>query len=965
MSSKLQPEVAHREPGATVEKQRAHWLCWVAGLYALIGGAISLAGWALDINVLTDWIHSGISIQPNASLCVLISGIALILIALGRPAAGAIVGAVVGLIALLTAFEWIAGTSLGIDSVLMFGRTWGRIGVLVPGRMGPPGALCWSLIGISFALNCSRFRRLVPVLALCTLAVSLLSITSYVYGASLLYTLPRSTIIALQTATFIAATCVGLCAGMSDLNPALLMTERSGAGMMARRAVPVILLLPLSIGALRLLGERAGLFDLAFGSTIRTEIETVVLAIAFWWSLRSVRAYEVALRGSQTQARIVLESITDAVVTVDAQWRYLYVNATAEKLLGKDSDSMLGRTILEVFPELGAGETLAYLQQVVDSGRSMEFESFSPVVRRWHAHKAYPVPGGGVAIYFHDVTDRIEAEELAHVAQSQLENELANAHLLAKSSTEMISEGDDQALFEMMLQTAVQLLDSDCGTVQGYDPESNSLKLIASVGFDVESARSWDNVREGSPGTSGMAWRKRERVIIQDVDATPEFEGTAKLATYHATGIKSVQSTPLFTRSGVIVGVISTHWKFPHVPSDHALSSMDVLARQAADLAEIRQSEQAKVTAAKNKDEFLATLAHELRNPLAPIRHSLAILEARRDDAEASGLARETIDRQVTHMVRLVDDLLDVSRISSNRLELKCELLDLKELVSQVVSAGRPELVSHELSLQVSLPEEEIKLYADPVRLAQILGNLLSNSCKYTPAGGRIEVTVIRDGGSVEIAVRDTGLGIARNMLESVFELFTQEKESIEHSGSGLGIGLSLVRRLVELHGGTIVARSEGKGRGSEFCVRLPAPVAEEAYTENITTPPPSVSIRRVLVVDDSVDNARALSLLLQLDGHETTEAHDGHEAIRVAEEFRPEVVLLDIGLPFMDGYDVCRQLRAQEWGRDITIVALTGWGQVSDRQKSADAGFTGHLVKPADRKDVLAFIARSELQAK
>jgi CheY-like chemotaxis protein len=319
------------------------------------------------------------------------------------------------------------------------------------------------------------------------------------------------------------------------------------------------------------------------------------------------------------------------------------------------------------------------------------------------------------------------------------------------------------------------------------------------------------------------------------------------------------------------------------------------------------------------------------------------------DTAAAVEEVRTMMEEQVAHMVRLIDDLLDVSRISRNRLELRREPLDLVTLVRETAEASRPQFEKAGLELRVELPDEPLPMQADPVRLAQVLGNLLTNAGKYTESGGHVRLALRREGEEAVLTVEDDGLGIPPDMLPRVFEMFTQIDPPLDRTQGGLGIGLALVRRMVELHGGRVAARSEGLGHGSCFEVRLPAPAVALPKPAPLAEQPAAAPLHRVLVVDDNVDAATSLALLLRLQGSETDTAYDGDEAVTVAAERRPDVVLLDIGLPRRNGYDVCRAIRAEPWGRKITMIALTGWGQEQDRQRSAAAGFDHHLVKPVD----------------
>jgi PAS domain S-box-containing protein len=377
--------------------------------------------------------------------------------------------------------------------------------------------------------------------------------------------------------------------------------------------------------------------------------------------------------------------------------------------------------------------------------------------------------------------------------------------------------------------------------------------------------------------------------------------------------------------------------------------TMDITEEKSAErrvyelLLELREAD-------RRKDEFLATLAHELRGPLAPLRSALEVLKLAEDRPESIAVARATLDRQLGQMTRLVDDLIDVSRISHGRIELRKERTELGSVIYQSIEVCRPFAEAAGQELEVAIPPAPIFLDADPVRLTQVFTNLLGNSCKYTPAGGHIQVRAERDGAAALIRFTDDGLGIPREMVTRIFDMFTQVDTGQDRTQGGLGIGLSLVRNLVEIHGGTIEAESEGVGRGSTFTVRLPA------LAEGTLAPARSAEAavgngpkRRVLVVDDNRDGAAALGLLLTIAGHEAHFAYDGFEAIEAAERVRPDVVLLDIGMPRLNGLEAARKIREQDWGREMTLVALTGWGQEDDRKKSKSAGFDHHMVKPLD----------------
>ncbi|HEX4025094.1 MAG TPA: ATP-binding protein [Steroidobacteraceae bacterium] len=366
------------------------------------------------------------------------------------------------------------------------------------------------------------------------------------------------------------------------------------------------------------------------------------------------------------------------------------------------------------------------------------------------------------------------------------------------------------------------------------------------------------------------------------------------------------------------------------------------------DMSAHRRSEEALREADRRKDEFLATLAHELRNPLAPIRNAMQLLGASPGDEGRLSGVRGMVERQIKHMVRLIDDLMDVARITRGQLDLRREPVALDAVIQIAVESSRPLLEGKRQNLHISLDPAALHVDADVTRLAQVFSNLLNNAAKYSPPGAEVRVRMQRDGGHAVVTVTDEGIGIPAHALGSIFDMFVQ----LDRTGTreGLGIGLTLVKRIVELHGGSVEAASGGAGAGSTFRVRLA--VVEPRTAAEVPAalhPEPTAGGVRILVADDNRDAAQTLALILELAGHEVHTAYDGAEALQMAEQFRPQVALLDIGMPRLDGYQTARRLREHPWGRSMLLVAITGWGQAHDRRQSHDAGFDRHLVKPVD----------------
>jgi PAS domain S-box-containing protein len=398
----------------------------------------------------------------------------------------------------------------------------------------------------------------------------------------------------------------------------------------------------------------------------------------------------------------------------------------------------------------------------------------------------------------------------------------------------------------------------------------------------------------------------------------------------------SLTVSPVRDGNGVIIGASKV--------------ARDISDRKRADEA-VRRSEEALREANRRKDEFMALLAHELRNPLAPIRYALAANgKPGRTDLQRRH-AEEIIERQVAHMSRLLDDLLNVSRMTRGTLELKKCPTELTSILGTAIEAARPVLDKKRQSLSLDLPKDVLRLEADPVRLAQVFSNLLVNAAKYTDPGGHIEVLASREGPQIVVAVRDNGIGISAELMPRLFTLFTQADSSLERSEGGLGVGLALVHGLVTLHGGAIEACSAGVNRGSEFIVRLP--VGSCVPPSDVIDPPseetPCASALKIVVVDDNRDIADTCAAVLELSGHRVQTAYSGEGALLAAETFRPDVMLLDIGLPDMDGYQLATRIRKTPWGREAVLVAVTGWGQEKDKDRAFDAGFDHHLTKPID----------------
>ncbi len=543
-------------------------------------------------------------------------------------------------------------------------------------------------------------------------------------------------------------------------------------------------------------------------------------------------------------------------------------------------------------------------------------------------------------------------------ARSALEQQLEVVRRLQEVSTQLIQANHIQALYETILDTAVAIMRSEFASIQMFHRERGELRLLGFRGFTEEATRFWEWVRPGSQSACGEALRTRERVVVEDVTTCAFMSGTDDLAAYLQTGIRSVQTTPLLSRTGETIGMISTHWRERHRPDELDLRMLDVLARQAADLIDRKLAEEALRESDRRKTEFLAVLSHELRNPLAPIRNAITILGRVPPDGDLGRRAREVIERQTQHLGRLVDDLLDISRITRGKIELKLGTLDAREVVRRACADARGIFEHKRVDLLLSECVEQLWIEADAARVAQMVGNLLHNALKFTPAGGEVRVGVRRRGGLCQVSVGDTGLGIEPEDLERIFEPFVQS-ERTRHRQGGMGIGLALVRELATRHGGTVRASSRGPGKGSEFVLELPLASAPRAAAGGAGAGRQATGLS-VLIVEDNSDAAETLRDVLGLSGHRVSVAGCARSGMDAVAARPPDVLICDIGLPDASGYEVIRAVRSSAHSRKVFAIALTGYAQPQDRDATLAAGFDAHLPKPPPLDQLEALLRKA-----
>lgn len=777
-------------PGTRFTSFRAKGLRAIAtsaGLLGVLGGIVTLLGWAFDVPRMTDWLHTGICMFPNAAICGILIGAALMILAWsGRSRVLRSVSRIAAILCALLSgvilYQHLAGVNLGIDTVLI-SRPWGQKASAAPMRMGIPASVSYLILGIAvFLASWNGFaRRIASLLALGTVAVVSLSLMGYWFGADQLFGIAHYTAIAFQTGLIIFILSMAIIAVIPEHGLAEMLLREDAGGVAARRLLLPIILIPPVIGWLQIIGRQYEIYDVAFGTAVRTLCEIALFLLLLWWTVNTISSQATAARQARSALRMLDERFTRFMESVpglawikDADGRYVFANEAALKAFQLSRTELYGRTDADVFPQDTAAAFMA--------------------------------------------NDRRAA----------------------------------------LSRTGIQVIEK----LEHADGEHHS--LVAKFPID-------------EPGS-----------------ARPFLGGIA----------------------------------------------IDVTDRVRA--------EEALKLADRRKDEFLATLAHELRNPLAPIRYAVQLIAQPGVDRSTLQYVHGVIDRQVGHMVRLLEDLLDMSRISYGKLELRRERIELSVIVNSALEASRPiiEAAGHELV--VEMPPDRIVLDADAVRLAQVFSNLLNNAAKFTTTRGCIVFSVTREGNEVIVSVSDNGIGLTPESLRTIFDMFSQ----VHRGGvqSGLGIGLALVKGLLDLHGATIEAASDGPGEGSRFTVRIPLPETPLDLAAPRALPEVHVSTTlKILVIDDVRDIADSIASLLRSMGYETHTAYGGEEGLAEAEALQPDVILLDIGMPGRDGHQVCREIRTQPWGGSIFVIAITGWGQESDRRLSREAGFDEHLVKPVD----------------
>jgi PAS domain S-box-containing protein len=663
-------------------------------------------------------------------------------------------------------------------------------------------------------------------------------------------------------------------------------------------------------------------------------------------------------RAEEARLRLaaLVESSEDAIIGKDLNGTITSWNRGAEALYGYTAEEIVGKSVSVLIPpdhqddfpiimeRLRRGERIEHYETVrlrKDGRRVNVALTVSPI----------RAPDGniqGASKIARDITPRKRAEETLRKQSDRL-------RLLWEAAAVLLSADDP----DVMLRTLVAKIGPHLG-VDAYfnhvvNENGDALRLSSSEGVSAESRRHLAQLELGEGLIGGVALHRRPLVAshIQQSDEA-NTQGLKRL------GIRACACNPLLAGDRLL-GTLSFASRVRDGFDDDEVAFIETICHYVTVACERLRLLKELTESGLRKDEFLAMLAHELRNPLAPIRTAVQVLHVKGSPVPDARWSRAIIDRQVQHLTRLVDDLLDISRITRNKLVLRRSPIELAEVITAAVESSRPliEQCGHELT--VSLASEPVYIDGDAVRLSQVFQNLLNNAAKYTECGGRISLVAERQDDGVVVRVKDTGVGIPRDTLPRLFEMFYQADPSLERAQSGLGVGLALVRRLVEAHGGRVEARSEGVGKGSEFIVRLP--VLAEPPTVVAVSPVGNqernvITGLRILVADDNRDSADLFAMFLEMMGNEVQKAYDGVAAVEEAERFKPDAVLLDIGMPRLNGEDACRRIRSTPWGRDAVLIAVTGWDHEENRRRIVEAGFDFHLVKPVDPSRVAELLA-------
>ena len=639
---------------------------------------------------------------------------------------------------------------------------------------------------------------------------------------------------------------------------------------------------------------------------------------------RQVADRTAAVRANEALVHRVLDSLLASVGVLRPDGTLIDVNRVPLQLSGIQADDVIGRKFWDCMWWSDSDEASRRVRD--ECGRVAQGETFR------YDTSARVAKDGRLMIDYMIAPLRDDAGQVTHLVASAVDI----TERVRLAATAEAQRAQLQAIIDRIVQGIV-IFNAD-GSVRTMNPAALALHGFATLAdmyrqIDGYSDEFIAQFPDGRP-MSAVDWPVARSLCGETVR---DFEMHARNRRTDETWVAIYNSVPMLDAAGAIESVVVT----------------------IQDITERKRTESMLLGADRRKDEFIATLAHELRNPLAPILSSIQLLQLDGDVDVTRQRAKDIIERQVQQMARLIDDLLDISRITLGKLALRRERVELKRIVEEASELARPHIVALEHHFSVTLPDRPVLLVGDGTRLAQVLSNLLINAAKYTPRQGIVALLVEVDGDSAIVRVRDSGIGIAPEHVPALFEKFSQVRSTQDRTGGGLGIGLALAKGLVHMHGGTIAASSPGPGAGSEFVIRLPIATGDALPKPSLPAMRHLVSGLRVLVADDNEDAVESAAMVLAINGNDVQLASDGLEAVEAAGRYRPDVVLLDIGMPKLNGFEACRRIRAEPWGKDMLLVAVTGWGQEEDRRRTAEAGFDAHFTKPVDFASVMALITQ------
>ena len=673
----------------------------------------------------------------------------------------------------------------------------------------------------------------------------------------------------------------------------------------------------------------------------------------------------VRMQKGMARLAAIVSSSDDAIISRDLDGRITSWNDAACRLFGRTADEMLGRPMDELVPEESRAQEADLLHRLRRGQKVAHIESERlgaggvrlPVSMSLSPIRDEQGEVAGSALIARDISERRRADRALRERVRQLD-------VLSQASQSLILGEQDPATMRRELLERVRAA-AGCEICLDYGVSEDGKTMLLQSSMGLSDALREEMARVAvADSPCGLVVQRKSRIVVDDLQQSPFdrvrrlkqagarcYVGYPLMAHGHVYGVAAFISTSLDRFRGGDLLVIKS-----------LCDQVSAMLERSHLVAELSSREQTLRKADQAKDEMIATLAHELRNPLAPLRNAVAILHHDLTDPRRVAWCRDIIERQVAQMSHLLEDLLDASRLTRRKIELRLELIELRRVIAQAVEATQPMIDQKRHRLRLDLPPQPITVRADLTRLTQVFANLLNNAARYSDPGSDIVLRAWRDGETACVSVRDNGIGITAEQLPLIFDMFSQLSPALERSGGGLGIGLALARGLAEQHGGTLEAHSEGPGKGSEFTVRLPVsdatPRTADAPDPAEVADPPR---HRLLVVDDNVDAAQTLAAMLSLHGQDVRTAYGGVEALQLAAHWQPDVALLDIGMPELNGYELCRRLRKQSPGRPPLFIACTGWGQEADRERAHEAGFDFHLVKPVDINSVLHLLGVAE----